>query len=150
MLSGFAQLIDVYYLGVFQKLILLTFVVFISLAILLIQSLLLDFTAQIFKLKSQSLQLFCWLGVSWLPFLLAAPTKLIALSSNSLSFLPICISFCSLVLVIALQITTVKRLYQTTTFSSILIYFIPSGVFFALSFICILLGGAFIFTTLFL
>ncbi len=150
MLSCFAQLVDVYYLGIFQKLILFMLVFFISLVILLIQSVLLDFTAQIFKLKSQSLQLFCWLGVSWLPFLLAAPTKLIVLSSNSLSYLPILISICFLVLVIVLQIITVKWLYQTTTFSSILIYFIPSGMFFALSFIFILLGSAFIFTTFFL
>jgi hypothetical protein len=150
LLVCFVRLVDLSFLSLFQKTLFLIIMFFFSCFIITLQSAALDFVAQLFKLKSHTVALFCWLGISWLPFCLSAPAKLISNASGSLSNIATLTTLFSFCLVIFFQITTIKWIYETSTLRSILIYLIPSGIIACFSFIIILLGGAFVISSLLL
>ncbi|MFC1770507.1 hypothetical protein ACFLZV_01340 [Candidatus Margulisiibacteriota bacterium] len=95
------------------------FLFLFSCIFLFIFSSVLDFTAQLSELKSQSLTLFLWLGISWIPFLLAPAFQLI------FDYVPGIITLVLIVISCGLQVITLKVLYQISTKKSILLFFTP-------------------------
>ena len=105
--------------------ILSTLLSFIGLTLLLvITSLVWDFTAQLLHCQAKSLTLFKWLGLSLLPTLLASPLYLLTpikhpygLISLLASLLPIATA--------CLQIITIQTLYEITLKKALAIFLIP-------------------------
>jgi hypothetical protein len=103
-------------------------------SLLFIQGIILDFFAQLFNLKSQSLTLFLWLGIAWMPMLLFPALSIIfSRFIHNLSFINTILILCCL----ALQVMTVKTIYQVSMKKSIFIFIFPwvlaFGLFIALS-----------------
>ena len=118
---------------------------FIAFSVLLFfESIIIDFIAQLFKLKAQSLKLFFWLAISFLPLILTVPLHLLE------TLLPYGKPLFSLahlscfIYSLFLQINTIKHLYGTSLKKSIFIYCIPLFLFTGLTSLFIFLTGALI------
>ncbi len=93
--------------------------------LLLFQSFLIDFFAQGFKGKAQSLKLFSWLCLSLLPFTLLTPFHLLLSFFTGLTpvieFIFIGLSGIS----IAIQISTIRTLYHFSIPLTVFLYLVP-------------------------
>lgn len=101
--------------------------------LLILYSSVLDFIAQLFLYKAQSKQLFCFLGLAYLPYCLFVPINLLADYHPyflMLTFVPIVLSF-------SLELTIIKTVYQASYGKSFAIWVMPT-----LSIVAVgLLGG---------
>ncbi|MFC1752487.1 hypothetical protein ACFL96_03735 [Thermoproteota archaeon] len=113
----------------------------ISLGIVFCHSVTLDFLAQIFRYKSQSLRLFSWFGLSVMPMLLLVPLNfLLTPLAKFVPGLAALFMLAVLVSTISLQIVTFKTLYRMSLRTSILIYFSPLLIILAFTGIMVVLG----------
>lgn len=94
--------------------------------VLVLMSVAVDFIAQWFRLQGQSMRLFQWLSLSFLPILLYVPLDVV------FSVLPAAMDFLQAISrivvtagVVLLQILTLQKLYQISTGRSVLIYCLP-------------------------
>ncbi|MCP4049903.1 MAG: hypothetical protein GY730_04275 [bacterium] len=125
-LVSLAQLTQIGIRGVKYSLIMALIIFIISVVFLFFQSIVIDFIAQIFKYQAQSLKLFSWLCLTWLPWLLLPPALLIYDSLGDIFIIiPKTIIFIAYVATAALQIITIRNIYKTNTLKSLLIYLIP-------------------------
>jgi hypothetical protein len=96
----------------------------INCIILFIKSVIIDFIAQLFKLKSQSFKLFIWLGISNMPLILAPIFNVILKPFFPTTLITFGLFICTCIL----AIITIKVLYNTSYKTSLLIYIIPFSV----------------------
>lgn len=93
---------------------------------LAVQSITLDFFAQLFKLRAQSLRLFCWLALSLLPLALLAPLTLMGIAAPyAVKVVAGLLKSVALIMVVVFQVITIKRLYGTSFGISIFIFLAP-------------------------
>lgn len=109
----------------FSQLLLGTIVGALILAILLlIQSITQDFVAQFLNLKAQSLSLFYWLGISFLPYVLFLPISTLS-QIDSLAIFAELSKFGIILWTCYLQVKIIKHRYGTSTLISNVIYIFP-------------------------
>ncbi len=108
-------------------------------------SLVLDFTAQCFKFKGQSLHLYHWLALSCMPLLANIP--LFLLQETSLKFMVITglVGVILSCMTMILQLNVVKHLYKTSLKKAIVIYFMPMLVVIGAVGLLVILGSVFAF-----
>lgn len=106
------------------------------------ESIILDFAAQLMQRESQSLNLFYWLSLAWLPMLLKPVLGLLN-AALAYRFEPF-FSAMQLVLfsaVVVLQFLTVRYLYKMSFLRSMVIYIFPLlMVVFAFGFLFVVVG----------
>jgi hypothetical protein len=90
-----------------------------------VQSLVLDFTAQCFKFKGQSLHLYHWLALSCMPMLANIPLYLLHQTNLKPIFLISLFGIFLTGFTITLQVSVVKHLYKTSLKKALFIYFMP-------------------------
>ncbi len=110
-------------------LVILTFFFGICIALLLaMQSMVLDFVAQLFQRKAGSLNLFFWLALTLLPIVLLNPLDIV-FESFRITPLFHAVSKLALVLwIVLLQLTVIRVQYQTIRRIGLCIYLIPGLV----------------------
>jgi hypothetical protein len=109
----------------FSQLLLGTIIGSLTIAfILFIQSISQDFVAQALNLKAQSLSLFYWLGLSFLPYALFLPLSTLS-SVESLAVITELSKFIIILWTCVLQIKILKHRYSTSTLISTVIYIFP-------------------------
>jgi len=109
---------------------------------LYVQSTFLDFVAQLFRLRAQSLGLYNWYGLSILPYTLFIPLDLILSHFLHVHFVMTLFIFIYMGI---LQVVTIKKLYATNYKLSLFIYLFPILfviLFFVLAFF-IIVGSMF-------
>lgn len=92
--------------------------------ILFIQSVTQDFIAQVLNLKPQSLSLFYWLGLSFLPYGLFLPISTLG-QVEALAIITELSKFSIIIWTCILQVKILKSRYATSTLTSTVIYIFP-------------------------
>lgn len=108
--------------------------------ILFIQSVTQDFIAQVLRLKPQSLSLFYWLGLSFLPYALFLPLSTIGQLEN-LGVIAELSKFGIIIWTCVLQVKILKLRYKTSTLISSVIYVFPVVFIIAISLILLILSA---------
>ena len=85
----------------------------------------LDFIAQLFKFRAQSVRLFCWLSLSLLPLTLGIPLSQFLWSFPSLTSVLTLFAFIITGGIIYFQILVIKSLYKASIGASLFIYTSP-------------------------
>ncbi len=97
----------------------------LAMGMIFIQSLIFDFTAQLFHYPGQSLRAYHWLCLATLPLLIKLPLMLLSGINTSLSIFTSLIFSIAYFMSVALHIFTLKHLYQMSTRKTLFIYFLP-------------------------
>ena len=106
------------------------------------------FICESFKGEGKATELFPCICLSLLPYIFLAPMALILkFSGINVTFLWIFFNFLILVWVIALQISSLKIVYEINGPAATLTYFIPFAVVFVLSILILILVISFFFIT---
>lgn len=90
--------------------------------VLIVETIVVDFIAQLFGKKAQSLRTFTWFAVGLLPSLMSVP---IAVISQSAPMSGVLLTFCMMIWVIYLKFLTLRVLYKVSLGKAILIYLFP-------------------------
>ena len=118
---------------VFQEM----FIMLITAIWIIMGSLFFDFVAQICGYQGQSLKLFQWLSLAWIPLLLMPALNLIQTGVQVPGFY-----FLILCLCLGLHFVTIKHLYGASNLASVVILLSPLLAFFSLLFLLSLSAGA--------
>jgi hypothetical protein len=97
----------------------------LGMGMIFIQSLIFDFTAQLFHYPGQSLRAYHWLCLSNLPLLIKLPLFLLSGIHTSLSIMTSLVALLAFFMSLSLHIFSLKHLYQMSTRKAIFIYFLP-------------------------
>lgn len=108
--------------------------------ILFIQSVTQDFIAQALNLKPQSLSLFYWLGLSFLPYALFLPLSVLS-QVGTLGIIAELAKFGIIIWTCILQIQILKSRYSTSTLISTVIYIFPVIFIIAISLLLLILSA---------
>ena len=93
--------------------------------IIMFQSVLIDFIAQCFALKAQSLTLFSWLGMALFPSLVLTPFSLLHYAGLLPSFLFMIVAFGVTLWSIYLMVRSISVLYQISFFKAVCLSLTP-------------------------